>query len=110
VALGEPEVVGELAELAERRGRLASAEDELGQPLAVETGRLQRRLGPGLEVDIRVEQIARDLQLLVDRLAAISRCMISLEPSKMRLMRMSRSVCSAGTGFSPRARNDSAVS
>ena len=33
---------------------------------------------------------------------AISRCMISVEPSKMRLMRMSRSICSAGTGFSPR--------
>ena len=28
---------------------------------------------------------------------AISRCMISVEPSKMRLMRMSRSICSAGT-------------
>src|SRR3954449_11881104 len=41
---------------------------------------------------------------------AISRCMISVEPSKMRLMRMSRSACSAGTGFSPRARQDSAVS
>ena len=29
--------------------------------------------------------------------------MISVEPSKIRLMRMSRSICSAGTGFSPRA-------
>ena len=28
--------------------------------------------------------------------------MISVEPSKIRLMRMSRSICSAGTGFSPR--------
>ena len=36
--------------------------------------------------------------------------MISVDPSKMRLMRMSRSICSAGTGFSPRRASDSAVS
>ena len=41
---------------------------------------------------------------------AISRCMISVEPSKIRLIRMSRSACSAGTGFSPRALSDAAVS
>jgi hypothetical protein len=33
---------------------------------------------------------------------AISKCMISVEPSKMRLMRMSRSICSTGTGFALR--------
>ncbi len=36
--------------------------------------------------------------------------MISEEPSKIRLIRMSRSICSAGTGFSPRAASDAAVS
>jgi hypothetical protein len=36
--------------------------------------------------------------------------MISVEPSKMRLMRMSRIACSTPTGRSPRARSDSAVS
>ena len=35
---------------------------------------------------------------------AISRCMISVEPSKIRLIRTSRSSCSAGTARSPRAR------
>ena len=33
--------------------------------------------------------------------------MISLEPSKIRLIRTSRSCCSAGTARSPRARSDS---
>jgi len=36
--------------------------------------------------------------------------MISVAPSKMRLIRMSRMACSTGTGFSPRAFSDSAVS
>ena len=36
--------------------------------------------------------------------------MISLEPSKIRLIRTSRSCCSAGTARSPRAASDSAVS
>ena len=36
--------------------------------------------------------------------------MISLEPSKMRFTRMSRIACSTGTGFSPLAFSDSAVS
>jgi hypothetical protein len=36
--------------------------------------------------------------------------MISVEPSKIRLMRMSRIACSTGIGFSPRAFSDSAVS
>lgn len=41
---------------------------------------------------------------------AISRCMISVEPSKIRLIRMSRSICSAGTARSPRAASEAAVS
>ena len=41
---------------------------------------------------------------------AISRCMISVEPSKIRLIRRSRSICSAGTARSPRAASESAVS
>ena len=36
--------------------------------------------------------------------------MISEEPSKMRLILESRSICSAGTPRSPRAASDSAVS
>ena len=36
--------------------------------------------------------------------------MISVEPSKIRLIRRSRRICSAGMPFSPRARSDSAVS
>jgi len=36
--------------------------------------------------------------------------MISDDPSKIRLMRMSRSICSAGTPRSPRAAMDAAVS
>ena len=36
--------------------------------------------------------------------------MISDDPSKIREMRRSRSICSAGMGRSPRARSDSAVS
>src|SRR2546430_11175627 len=34
---------------------------------------------------------------------AMNRCMISLEPSKMRLIRKSRMMRSTGTGFSPRS-------
>src|SRR3989449_4713149 len=37
---------------------------------------------------------------------AMNRCMISLEPSKIRLMRKSRMMRSTGTGFSPRARSE----
>ena len=48
--------------------------------------------------------------MLVDRIAGDRSFMISLEPSKMRLIRMSRIICSAGMGFSPRAASDAAVS
>ena len=41
---------------------------------------------------------------------AMNRCMISLVPSKMRLMRKSRIIRSTGIGFSPRALSESAVS
>ncbi|COW52138.1 Uncharacterised protein [Mycobacterium tuberculosis] len=36
--------------------------------------------------------------------------MISLDPSKIRLIRRSRTICSTGTARSPRAARDSAVS
>ena len=41
---------------------------------------------------------------------AMNSFMISEEPSKMRVMRRSRRICSAGTGFSPLALSDAAVS
>ena len=41
---------------------------------------------------------------------AMNNRMISLEPSKIRLMRLSRIARSMGNGFSPRARSESAVS
>src|ERR1051326_9009749 len=41
---------------------------------------------------------------------AMKRCWISLVPSKMRLMRMSRMMRSTGYAFSPRSRSDRAVS
>jgi hypothetical protein len=43
-------------------------------------------------------------------LRAMNSRMISDDPSKIRLMRMSRSICSAGTPRSPRAARDAAVS
>ena len=41
---------------------------------------------------------------------AMNRCMISLEPSKMRLMRASRSIRSTPMGSSPRAASEASVS
>ena len=41
---------------------------------------------------------------------AMNRCMISVEPSKTRLIRRSRRPCSAPTGRSPRAASEVAVS
>src|SRR5206468_1283348 len=69
VALDEAQVRRELAEVVERAGPLALADGELRQPLRVEAAGLQRRARLLRQLDVALEDVARDLEVLVDRLA-----------------------------------------
>ena len=109
--LDVPQVAGERAELGVGGGQLARSR----RPAWAASGRRSRR--PSRPPSpCRTSVVSGSMRSpATDRWAstasrAISRCMISVEPSKIRLIRRSRSICSAGTARSPRAASESAVS
>jgi len=90
-------------------GEHALAEPAGRVPPGVELGDLGMaailalKLSPG-------RSVARYLQVDVHRSRAMNRCMTSLDPSKMRLMRESRIIRSTGMAGSPRSASDCSVS
>ncbi len=91
------QVAGERAELRVGRRALAAADGERRQPAGVERRRPSPRRAPCAARSTSGSMMSP----ATDRCAstasrAISRCMISVEPSKIRLIRRSRRICSTG--------------